>query len=100
MNLLIRVCAYVCVNVCVRAYVCFNQQSVKIVSQILFCIKLYFERFQTNISNVEHFAVVLKRLCVCSLVKRKNRTDLQWLEGCKNQTTNEYSVEKEAELIE
>jgi len=33
------------------------------------------------------------------LVKRENRIDLQWLESCKNQTTNEYSGEKEAELI-
>lgn len=55
--------------------------------------------FKNNIFNIEHFAIMLKHSCVYSLVKRKNRADLQWLESCKNQTTNEYSIEKEAELI-
>jgi len=48
---------------------------------------------------MKHFTIVLKRSCVCLLVKRENRIDLQWVESCKNQTTNEYSGEKEAELI-
>jgi len=56
-------------------------------------------RKSEKISNMEHFTIVLKRSCVCLLVKRENQIDLQWVESCKNQTTNEYNGEKEAELI-